>query len=442
MSDNKTGTANANKDYKGKASVKRMKSAANASQYQRQWFQDLRQLAARGEPFAYVNADVPMEIFRAMDIPFVVNQWWASLCSAKQMSGYLFGCMNEQGYPDNMCQYCAMSLATALDPKKEEGPWGGLPKPAIAVTRLSCDSLGKIFELFAKKYGIPFFPLESTPPLSVPDKWWDKVPYEWNSFFEAHRLDHMVEELKALIRFLEQTTGKMFSESRLKKVMDLINEQETYYKMTRDLIAGTKPAPVSITDTVPSVMIPQWHRGTEWAVESARSFYEEVKELADEKFAVCPNERARLMWIGRGLWFNLGFYQHFEQKYDAVFVWSMYLAIAADGYRRYGDDPLRALASRFCGLEEFLHMPPWNTDWFVREAKNNDITGVVYLVPENCTSAVEGSHFIVDAMEKAGIPVLLLRADPVDASKWSNENMTAAVEDFLENRLGITPNCI
>lgn len=440
MSEQKTVITNTSRDQKGKASVKRMESAVNASHYQRQWFKNLRERVENGEPFAYVNADVPMEIFRAMDIPFVVNQWWASLCSAKQMSGYLFDLMKEQGYPDNMCQYCAMSLATALDPKKEEGPWGGLPKPTIAVTRLACDSLGKIFELFAKEYGIPFFPLESTPPLSVPDQWWDKVPYEWNSFFETHRLDHMVEELKAFIRFLEQTTGKMFSESKLQRVMDLINEQETYYKMARDLIARTKPAPVSITDTVPSVMIPQWHRGTEWGVESARSFYEEVKKLADNRFAVCPNERARLMWIGRGLWFNLGFYQHFEQKYDAVFVWSMYLAIAADGYRRYGDDPLRALASRFCGMEEFLHMPPWNTDWFVKEAKNNDIMGVVYLVPENCTSAVEGSHFIVDAMEKAGVPVLMLRADPVDASKWSNENMTAAVENFLENRLNITPN--
>ena len=250
----------------------------------------------------------------------------------------------------------------------------------------------------------------------------------------------MVEELKSLIRFLEQTTGKMFSETEFEKVMDLINQQESYYRKTKDLIAKTRPAPVSITDTVPSVMIPQWHRGTEWAVESARSFYNEVKEMVDNGVSVCPNERARLMWIGRGLWFNLGFYQHFEKKYDAVFVWSMYLAIASDGYLRYGDDKLRALASRFCGMEEFLHMPPWNADWFVSEAKSNGIDGVVYLVPDSCTSAVEGSYFIIKALKDAGIPVLMLKADPVDAKKWSNETMTKAVEDFLETDLGLEPN--
>jgi len=422
------------------ASVKRMKSAADAAAYQREWFAALRGRVSSGEPFAYVNADVPMEIFRAMDLPFVVNQWWASLCSAKQMSGYLFGLMREEGFPDDICQYCAMSLATALDPKRDEGPWGGLPKPTIAVTRLACDSLGKIFESFADRIGIPFFPLESTVPTEVPDRWWERIHRHWDEFFEPHRLDLMVEELKSLIRFLEQTTGKAYSEQRLRRVMDLINEQETYYGLARDLIAKTRPAPAAITDTVPSVMIPQWHRGTRWGVESARTFYEEIKGLVDRGESVCPNERARLMWIGRGLWFNLGFYQHFEKRYDAVFAWSMYLAIAADGYLRYGSDPLRALASRFCGMEEFLHMPPWNCDWFVKEAKANGIDGAVYLIPENCTSAVEGSRFIVEALEKAGVPVLTLRADPVDASKWNETEMRATVESFLEGRLGLAPN--
>ena len=43
------------------------------------------------EPFAIVNADVPQEIFRAMDLPYVVNQWWAAVCSAKQLSPTTWG---------------------------------------------------------------------------------------------------------------------------------------------------------------------------------------------------------------------------------------------------------------------------------------------------------------------------------------------------------------
>ena len=58
--------------------------------------------------------------------------------------------------------------------------------------------------------------------------------------------------------------------------MALVNEQQLANRAARDLIARTVPAPVSIVDTIPSVMIPQWHRGTEWAVEAARRFHREV----------------------------------------------------------------------------------------------------------------------------------------------------------------------
>ena len=85
--------------------------------------------------------------------------------------------------------------------------------------------------------------------------------------------------------------------------------------------------------------------------------------------------------------------------------------------------------------EDFLHLPPWNSGWFVREAKNNQIDGVVYMAPANCMQAVEGSGFIVKALEKAGFPVLLFRGDPVDDRKWTRENMTDLVGRFIEDRI-------
>src|SRR6185312_2994978 len=111
---------------------------------------------------------------------------------------------------------------------------------------------------------------------------------------------------------------------------------------TRDLIARARPTPISVVDSIPSVMVPQWHRGTTWGRDAAQRFHDEVAELVSGGAAVCPGERTRLMWIGRGLWYDMGFYRRFQESHGAVFVWSMYLAIAADGYIRYGDDPLRA----------------------------------------------------------------------------------------------------
>ncbi|WP_102346263.1 2-hydroxyacyl-CoA dehydratase subunit D [Bacillus sp. Marseille-P3661] len=421
----------------GKASVKRLKTPTVATAYQKKWFQDLREKVEQGEPFAFVNADVPQEIFRAMDIPYVVNQWWSSVCSAKQMSPYYLDLLNEHGYRQDLCRYCSLSLATSFDPNPENGPWGGLPKPTVAVTRLTCDSQAKIFELWSKKLDVPFYPLENTVPRAIPTNWWDKVSHNWDELFEPHRMDYMVEDFKGLIRFLELHTGKTFSEVKFKQVMKLVNEQAEYNRKTRDLIAETIPSPVSITDTVPAVMVPQWQRGTQWAVDMAKSLYEEVKELVDRKKSVCEKENVRLMWLGRGLWFNLGFYQHFEEKYGAAFIWSIYLGLAADGYPRYGEDPLRTLVSRSVGMEDMLHMPPWNSDWYVKEAKHNGIDGVVHLISDSCTQAAGGTYFVKKAFEEAGIPILQLRADPVDSRGWDNSAMTAQLEDFIENKIGV-----
>jgi len=425
--------------------VKKLKATAEAGRYQKQWFADLKTRVEAGEDFAYLNADAPMEIFRAMDIPFVVNQWWAAICGAKQMTRKYYGLLREAGYRDDLCSYCATALAESMDPDdrkvdeegKPMGPWGGLPSPTIALTRLACDCQGKIFELFAKNHGAELYTIENTVPRKLPLNWWELDIDRWEELYDTDRLDFAVEELKLLIRFLEQKTGKVFDINKLAEVMNMINEQETYYRKIRDLIAKTSPAPVTVVDTINAVMQAQWQRGTQWAVDHAKGLYEEIKTLVDNGEAAVKNEKYRLMWLGRGLWHDFAFYQNFEEKYGAAFVWSMYLAMGADAYIRnhVEEDPLRALAARFIGMEDFLHCPPWNAQWFLKEARNNNISGVVYMVPENCMQAVEGSYFVKKTLEDAGIPVLIFRADPVDARKWNRDTMTKLVEDFIEERI-------
>ena len=417
---------------------KSLKATAAAAAYQKEWFSRLKSRVEGGEDFAYINADVPMEILRAMDIPFVVNQWWAAICAAKRMTPKYYGLLSDAGYRDDLCSYCATALAESLDgDDKMSGPWGGLPDPTVAITRLTCDCQSKIFELFARNHGADLYVMENTLPRKIPLKWWELAPDRWEELYDTDRLDAAVEELKALISFLEAKTGKIFDINRLVKVMELINEQESWYKKARDLIADASPAPVTVVDTINAVMQAQWQRGTPWAAAHARSLYEEIKSFADEGRCAVPNERFRLMWLGRGLWHDFSFYQNFQDKYGAVFVWSMYLAMGADAYIRNNveKDPLRALAARYIGMEDFLHMPPWNSGWFLNEARRNHIDGVVYMVPENCMQAVEGSYFTKKTLEEAGIPVLIFKADPVDARKWNRDTMTGLVEDFIETRI-------
>jgi len=424
------------REWRGRGGDKRLLSAKQAAAYQKTWFGTIQERVAQGEPCALVSADAPQEIFRTMEIPYVVNQWWSAVVSSRQKAPYYLGLLNQEGYGNNLCRYCSLPLASTLGPQIEDPPWGGLPKISLVVTEVACDSQLKIYGLWAQKYGVPFFAFERTVLVKPTHMdWWNRCRHDWESLYEKHRLDLMVEELKGFIRFLEVNTGKTFSETKFKRVMDLVNEQEEYSARTRDLIAATYPAPISIVDSIPSVMIPQWQRGTEWGVNAAKMFYEEVKEKVDRGEAACQNEQIRLMWIGVGLWFNTSFYQYFQEKYGAVFIWSFYLGLAADGYARYGDeDLLRTLAARYVSLTEGLAVTPWSTAWYVDQAKKHGIKAAVQLEPnDSCRGG--STYFLKKGLEDAGIPVFTLGSDNVDPRKWDDEKVKREFSLFLESRV-------
>jgi hypothetical protein len=408
----------------------RLNAATAATAYQREWFAQTAARARTGEPIAIVNADIPHEILRALDIPYVVTQWWSSIISAKRVGPAALEALAARGFPDFSLQYDAMPLGEQLLPA-EQRPWGGLPAPAFAIAERSGDVTQKIFEQWGEHPGTETFLLSRTGADPAPPRWWELVPHDWERAFGTDRLDLLRDEIEELVAWLEQRTGRRLDRDRLAHILSLGNEQAEWNRRTRDLIAQARPAPVVVNDIIPAVMVPQWHRGTPWAVEAARSLHDEVARRIEAGAAVCADERRRLMWIGRGLWSDLDLYQQFQDEFGAVFVWSMYLAIAADGYARYGDDPIRTLAARFVGITDQLYVPPWSSEWYVKEALSHGVDGVVHLAADD----TPGSGFITQALEARGIPVLEIRANNADARSSGAARIPERIAEFLRARV-------
>jgi hypothetical protein len=416
----------------GQRSRKSLTSIASFGSFQRGWFGEIRQAVAAGEKLAVVNANSPQEVLRAMNIPFVVNQWWASIVAAKQQSNRYFNLLGERGYPNDVEAYSAQGIAAVFDASEADAPWGGLPKPAFVQAVLGTDATPRIFDHWARETGADLFLFERSAEtrLEFAIDWWDSLPERWEEALEPERLDLMTAELHALIERLEAFSGHRFDPARFAEIMDLVNEQEDYYRRTRDLIAAAPRAPVSISDTMPATMVPQWHRGTEWARDAAKAFYEEVaaRDVAGE--VACADEKLRLMWIGRGMWSDMGFYQRWEESHGAVFVWSMYLALAADGYIREtsgGRDPLRALAARFITMGDELRMPTWAGAWHVKEAATHRVDGAIALS--------DADPFVLRALRRAGVPVLALDLDNYNQESSDAADVDARIVAFLEGEV-------
>ena len=392
----------------GHRSRKDLACTQEATNYQRAYVTEMRRrVIENGEPFVVAQADTPHELFHVMDIALITNQWWSAYISAKQLSERYFSTLDELGYPSNSCRYCSLGLACTLTNDSAAAPWGGLPKPVALVARLTCDCIQQVFTQWAAALGTDFFPLEAPGWVHKEPEWFNKSNRQWEEVFEPGRIELLVAEMQDLIKLLELKTGRIFDFDRFEQLMNRINEQEGYIAEAARMIGETHPCPVSITDQMPNTMIPQWHRGSEWAVMHARRFRDEVAARVRSGAAVSNNERVRLMWIGAGLWHDPGFYTAMDERYGAVFVWSMYMPFAGPQYiRELQGKPMRALASRICSMNEVLHLPPWMNSWMVSEARRCGIDAAIMLVPPGNRLSQSGTKLTQLALQAAGVPTL------------------------------------
>ena len=154
----------------GDAQCGHVGAAKAASVHQRAWFAELHDRVAAGAPLAVVNADSPHELFRSFGVPYVVNQWWASVVAAKQKSGQYLAELRDRGYPDWTDQYGSLALASSFA-ADDDPPWGGLPRPTFVVAHLTDDAQRKIFELWARESGAVVLRARATVANAIPPSW-------------------------------------------------------------------------------------------------------------------------------------------------------------------------------------------------------------------------------------------------------------------------------
>jgi benzoyl-CoA reductase subunit B len=395
--------------------------------HQREWFAQLReQVFEQGRPYVIGGALVPHEIFEALDLPFMTDVWYSGLVAARRQSAYYSTFLARQGYHEGLSRYGALALAVLLDEDNPDKPWGGLPKPALVVTGAADRSADVLASYSGARRIALEMPVLHRPVLN----WWEMSRWQWEDLDETYRIDVMLEQYKELVAAAEDIAGKKLDIDRLREIVDRVNQQEEYFDEIRTIIATAEKLPARLGEVMGQTMGIQWHRGTEWALNQARAFRDEVKMRADNRLWVCPNEQYRLMYVGAGLWQNLEFFTRFEEKYGAVFVRSNYLSIASDGYLRYGTrDPLRCLASRYVTVSEQMHIPGLGGAWAVWEAKRHRVDGGLSL------GGWWGQRIINLALEENDIPVLDLPVDAVDANTWDDERMSNLVSEFIETRI-------
>lgn len=414
-----------------------LECTADARAWRKQWLSDLRhRVFEEGEPFIIADGVAPHEILHVMGVPVVSIPWYSAVISAKRLSRFYFDFLEEKGYHAGLPRYASLPLASTLHGDPEVAPYGGLPRPAMILTRLRGDYGQKVCELWANALDCPLYAIDASSDEVLEPRWFEKNRYGWEALYGTHRLDFQVEQLRGLISFAEKTIGRRFDWDVFEAQMHRVNELGEAAEEAKFALADAEKLPVSVPEQLQNIMTPTWFRGDQWATDHVRRYRDEVKARAEAGVAACPGEKRRLLWLNNGLWHDTDFYRAFEQSHGAVFVWTMYTNFLSDGYRKYFDrDPLRALAARHISMNEQLHINPWMSEWILQMARDFRADGAVMLTPQGDRMSGFGTRGTVRRCEAAGLPVLEIEASMVDERSWDREAMIGRVAAFLEERV-------
>lgn len=407
-------------------SKKNLETVKEAPLLHRAYTRGMWDAIAQGDKYVFGYA--PMELLSSMGVYLVQHSAYGSVLASKGLDGYYKQVMCDRGYFPSLQNYHSLPLGYAFDKNPEIAPDGGLPRPSAIISQLTIDVA--LSELYAREFDCPLFLLEDPDrQQSIPERWWDAD----TSWMDPHIVDLGVQELENCCRFLESVTGKPYREAQLREHLERADLMADLYMRAVDMSYGSGgPSLFSITDALSEVAVWETHFGEPWALEHARRFYEEVKTRAQNRQYVCTNERRRILWASSPLWFNLGFYNKWEESHGAVFMETSYLPRSARTIHHDRSDPLKALLMRrhmkYSGAS-----PTAAVQLCLNNVRQYGIDGVI--VPaEGATRPAAGLFYHVSqALERAGIPVLTLDYQPLNSALWDEDAMTDTVTRFIES---------
>ena len=272
-----------------------------------------------GKPIAYCFIVCAYdEIIRAMDIVPVWTENYAGVCGAKRDAQRFLERAESLNFSRSLCTYALCGLG--FDQWREElgempptPPWGGQARPSVMLSsgQILCDPRSKWYQA-AQQYmpDVPIYNVGLPWPLYEGDISYHEV--------EGYYVKYIVDELRGLVRFLEEHFHKKMDWDRLSELIDL---SDRTWDMIIDAYELRKavPTPMGTGDAMNTMVPMTFMLGTQEAYDYYKDLYDELQQKVANKQGVIPDEKYRLIWAG-GLpsWFALSDFNYFNSK-GAVF---------------------------------------------------------------------------------------------------------------------------
>lgn len=402
-----------------KRTTKRLQANTALRQIITDFYEDGHRAKAEGRAVGWIP---PMngliELFYSMDIHPIFPESWAPLCAAIGTNTSNFEYAARRGYSSDLCGYFRNNIGYALDGiTGENQPLGGLPAPDFLISfGAGCIPTMKTFQVLCDHFDVPVFKAD-LPQVAMED-------------IAQHHIQYGVTQIKRLIEFLEDLTGKRFDIDRLRQAVAYTDEACRTWDEIMDARRAI-PAPFSAAEIgIMFVMVTR--HGTKIAVDFLRDVLEEVRGKVERGEGVIPNERLRLFWDNIPLWHNMRLFNYFE-KWDAVVVAETYTS--AWTMRMDPDRPLESIAYKSLISYPLVSCVSLNKriELIKKAVADYRVDGAILHSNMSCKPISMGQMDIQRVLrDELSVPSVMFDGDHMDAGKFSMAQFQTRIDAFME----------
>jgi benzoyl-CoA reductase/2-hydroxyglutaryl-CoA dehydratase subunit BcrC/BadD/HgdB len=359
---------------------------------------------------AWVTSGAPVEILYAMDIYPVYPENHGALIGAAKMGPGFSEYAEKRGFSRDLCSYARCDVGCVF---AGTSPIGGLPKPDfLFCCNNICNTVVKWYQILARIFKVPLFILD--------------IPFVRKELKESY-LNYVTDQIYEFIDFVEKTTGRELSDSKLKETFKKSIEGVNAYKEVLHM-AKHKPSPLTCFDAFINMAPIVCLRGTEYPISFYREMKEELEERVKRGEGAIENEEVRLLWDNIPVWYRLKWFAEFFAARNACLVADTYTN-AWTGFLGLNEtEAFRSLAEAYA----FIYL---NTGLdFMVEAINRlintyDVDGMVIHSNRSCKPYSFGQY---EFQKMIDVPSVVIEADMVDSRAFSEAQVVTRLEAFLE----------
>jgi benzoyl-CoA reductase/2-hydroxyglutaryl-CoA dehydratase subunit BcrC/BadD/HgdB len=367
-----------------------------------------------GKPFVWYNLGFNSELIWALEDvhPITIEALGAlhsALCNRQNALDFIDQAQ-AVGIPADCCSADKIAIGAIHR--------GLYPKPACTVgINTPCDAQVLSTQVMAELAEAPFFPID--------------VPYYHNE----ETIIHVAAQLKELIPFLEENTGRKMDIDRLREACRLSNQTS---ENLWDWLDWRKQVPLTQSSKLVAftLFLQILFTGCPEGVEVSKAFLREAKERTErgERFF---EERVRAVWYQDAVWTDLQIYDWFERELGLTVPVDIFGYYANKGLidTTSMDTMLYGLARKLVDCHPMARQFRGDIDFYIADAMHmfEEFQADCFIFAGHiaCKHAWGGIGLFKEACRRADIPLLVFEFDMFDERVTSYDDVYFEVERFV-----------